>query len=201
MGLTLFGAGGHAKVVIAAARAMGLKVTRILDDRSEAQGTEIMGVPVTGIMSEYQFGAAFIGIGSNQVRKRLDLAYPNAEWVSIVHPAAYIDPTVTLAPGVLVCAGAVIQPETILGRHVIVNTSASIDHECILEQYSQVGPGAHLGGRVTLGEGSMAGIGSSIHQGYSMGPWSMLGGNGFLKDDLPWGVTAVGIPAKPLAKR
>lgn len=200
MGLTLFGAGGHAKVVIAAARAMGLKVTRILDDRSEAQGTEIMGVPVTGIMSEYQFGAAFIGIGSNHVRKRLDLAYPNAEWVSIVHPAAYVDPTVRIAPGVLVCAGAVIQPETILERHVIVNTSASIDHECLLESYSQVGPGAHLGGRISLGEGAMVGIGSSIHQGYSMGPWSTLGGNAFLKDDLPHGVIAVGIPAKPLVR-
>lgn len=201
MGITLLGAGGHARVIIAATKAAGLTISRILDDNESSQGTEILGVPVTGRIAEFKDGPAFIGIGSNIIRSRLDAAFPSAEWAVIIHPASFVDPTVDVGPGTLICAGAVVQPECVLGRHVIINTSSSVDHECHIASYAQVAPGAHLGGRITLGEGAMAGIGSSIHQGSKMGAWSTLGGGAFLKGSLDEGVVAVGIPARPLVKR
>lgn len=177
MNVTVIGAGGHGKVVVGAVLACGGSVRRILDDNEASWGQRIMGIEVEGGLDLLGDGeAAHIAIGSNRVRELISVRRPGVSWASIIHPTAWVDPTASIGPGSLICAGAIVQPEAEIGRHCIVNTRASVDHECVLEDYAQVAPGASLGGQVRLEQGAYAGIGCAVHQGARLDRWSVLGG-------------------------
>lgn len=201
--LLIVGSGGHAKVVIATARAAGYRPIAVLDDDQSRQGMTLLGVPVLGSSCELERSEhpAVVAIGDNQSRQRIVEQHPNVTWATLVHPRAFVDGSAALGVGTVVFAGAVIQPDVRVGHHVIINTSASVDHDCDIQDFAQVAPGAHLGGTVTLGRGSFVGIGSTLHQGAELGPGAILGGGAFLKGSVPAGMTAVGVPARVLSPR
>ena len=73
----MIGAGGHAKVVVASARAAGLRVGAIADDARERWGVHLLGVPVagpTGPVLEDPEAEVVLAIGDNRVRRRLAAA-------------------------------------------------------------------------------------------------------------------------------
>lgn len=198
--LVVVGAGGHAKVVIATARAAGWQVQAVLDDSIRTHGSEILGVEVagdTGMLSTVEADAAVIAIGDNRTRNRIAHRL-DGNWVSIVHPAALVHETVAIGAGTVVFAGVVIQPETVIGDHAIVNTSASIDHDCRIGSFAHIAPGSNLAGNVTVGEGAFLGIGSRSTPGTTIGAWATVGAGGVVISQIPENVTAVGVPAKPL---
>lgn len=196
LSVTLIGAGGHATVVIAAARAMRLNVRRILDDRTAAWGGALMGVPIEGGSHLLEEGEpAHIAIGANRARLEIAARLPG-RWVTIIHPFSWLDASVQPGEGSLICAGAVVQPGAVISPQSIINTGSSVDHDCILGPGVQVAPGAVLGGCVILEKGAFVGIGACLHQGAEMGPWSVLGGGAFLKGKVPEGEVWAGVPAR-----
>lgn len=197
--MTILGAGGHAKVVLAALRARGIDDLRVLDENEAVWGTVICGVPIEGGFDLLQPGEeAHIAIGSNAARESLARRFPLVHWQTIVHPTAWVCPTVEIGVGTFVAAGAVVQVEVRLGSHVIVNTGATIDHESIIADFAQIAPGAHLGGRVHMHPRSFVGIGAAVHQGAILEHDATLGGGAFLKGVVPCGETWVGVPARRL---
>ncbi|MFC1465581.1 MAG: acetyltransferase [Candidatus Brachytrichaceae bacterium NZ_4S206] len=198
-GAIIIGAGGHAKVVIGILKACGEAILGILDDDATKWGQELLGVPILGpisLLDKDPPAQAIIAIGNNQTRKQVAERAAEVGWMTLVHPAAWVDRHAQLDVGTVVCAGAVIQPQARLGRHVIVNTSASVDHDCVLSDYAQVGPGAHLAGAVVLGEGVMMGTGSVAIPSVKIGDWTTIGAGAVVIRDLPAGITAVGVPAR-----
>lgn len=197
--IVVVGAGGHAKVVIAAARAAGWTVRGVLDDDEARHGTAVLGADVLGGTDRLvALGApAVLAIGSNRARAALDARLPDARWATIVHPTAWLAPSVTLGPGTVVFAGCVVQPDAVLGRHVILNTGCSVDHDGAIGDYVHVAPGARLAGAVTLGEGVFCGIGSCVIPERTVGEWTTVGAGAAVVGDLPARVTAVGVPARP----
>lgn len=194
----VLGAGGHAKVVIATLQAAGWEVEAAYDDAEERWGDEVLGVPVRGPLGEARdagIEAAVLGIGSNRDRRRLagEIALP---WISVIHPAAVVHPSVRLGPGTVVFAGAVIQPDTEIGRHAIVNTGASVDHDGRIGDFAHVAPGCRLGGGVTVGEGALVGIGASVVPAVTIGAWSVVGAGSTVVAHLGSGVMAYGTPAR-----
>ncbi len=199
----VIGAGGHAAVVVATLQAAGETVRVILDDDPRAWGGEVLGVPVTGPVSTSAVRpgeAAVIGIGSNRARRDLASRLPLA-WGVAIHPSAIIHPSVEIGEGTVVFAGVILQPRTRVGRHVIVNTAASVDHDGVLEDYVHISPGARLSGNVTVREGALLGVGSAAIPGTTVGAWAVVGGGGAVVADIPDGVTAVGVPARPREKK
>jgi sugar O-acyltransferase (sialic acid O-acetyltransferase NeuD family) len=195
----VLGAGGHAKVTISTLRSAGWSVAAAYDDDPSRIGTEVYGAEVAGPMDAA--GAlprgtrAVIAIGSPAVRQQLAERF-DFDWVSVVHPHAYVDPTVRIEEGVLVFAGAVVQPDTVLGRHSIINTSASIDHDGRIGEFVNISPGVHLSGNVTIGASAMIGIGTSVLQGLTIGAGTVVGGGAAVICNLPDRVVAVGCPAR-----
>jgi sugar O-acyltransferase (sialic acid O-acetyltransferase NeuD family) len=196
--LVVVGAGGHAKVVVATARAAGWRVVAIVDDARERWGQQLLGVAIAGPTEGalQDAGAQVVlAIGDNAARRRLALG-ARCRFVSVVHPSAIVDPTVALGGGSVVFAGAVIQPDAAIAAHAIVNTGASIDHDCVLGEAVHVAPGARLAGNVTLGDEVFVGIGAVVIPGVAIGARTVVGAGAAVVGDLPADVIAVGVPAR-----
>lgn len=199
--LYVIGGGGHAKVVVATALAVGRTVAGIFDEDPAKKGGQIMGVPILGPMpadpADWPDGEGVIGIGANAVRRRIAEALAGLPWAVLVHPLAGVHGTVQLGPGTVVMAGAVIQPDTVVGPHCIVNTRAAIDHDCRIGAYTHICPGATLAGSVHTGEGVLLGTGCACIPGVEIGAWSVVGAGATVIRPLPPHVVATGCPAEP----
>lgn len=202
--IAVVGAGGHAKVVIAAARAAGLHVSNVYDDAPDRYATTVLGLRVEGTLDDLVGSGpkwAVLAIGDNAARKRAVERLHGIEWVPLVHPSAWVHDSVVIGPGTVVFAGAQLQPDTHVGAHVIVNTGATVDHDCRLHDYVHIAPGVNLAGTVTLEEGAFLGIGSHAIPGRRIGAWTQVGAGATVIHDLPPRVTAVGNPARVLRDR
>lgn len=200
----VIGCGGHAKVVLATLQAAGHVVKAIFDDDKMKWGKDLWGIPVTGAPSELEglsSPQAIIAIGENRARKTVAQRFPRVEWLTAVHPTAYLHPSVRLGPGSVVFAGAVIQLDTSIGTHSIINTAAAVDHDCVVGDYVHIAPGVRVAGGVRLGEGVLMGIGSAVIPCVSVGSWSVVGAGGVVVSDLAENVLAVGVPARPVQRR
>jgi sugar O-acyltransferase (sialic acid O-acetyltransferase NeuD family) len=201
--LTVIGAGGHAKVVVATARAAGFRVVAIVDDDVARWGSSILGVAVLGPTArtlDDASASAVLAIGNNAVRRAL-AAVARCDFVSVIHPSAIVEPSVRIGAGSVVFAQAVIQPDCTIGNHAIVNTGASIDHDCVLGTAVHVAPGTRLAGNVTLGDEVFLGIGAVVIPGITIGPRTIVGAGAAVVCDLPAGIVAVGVPARARAPR
>jgi len=201
MKLYLIGAGGHAKVVLSTILAAGLSVDGLFDDDPQKQGMEIMGIPILGTISDAKRSSparGILAIGDNRIRYRLAHELLGWEWLTIVHPRAYVHPSAKLGPGTVVFAGAVIQPDAQVGAHVIINTGATVDHDCRIGDFVHLAPGVHLAGNVIVEEGAFVGIGAVAVPKIRVGAWAIVGAGAVVLEDIPPQVTAIGVPARPI---
>lgn len=199
MRLYVFGAGGHAKVVVSTALSLGMSVEGIFDDDLEKQGSEVLGIKVIGTMADAQKKTPECGVlavGNNKIRQKLAQSLKGWEWVTLIHPKAYVHPRAYLGVGTVVFAGVVIQPDVRVGVHSIINTGATVDHDCEIGDFVHLAPGVNLAGNVRIGEGTFVGIGTVILPGVKIGAWTTIGAGTVVREDLPSGVTAVGVPAR-----
>lgn len=197
-GLIVIGSGGQARVVISTCRAAGLSLEAVYDDNPKRWGKALMGVPIFGPVEEVTHRPdhpVIIGIGDARARKslaeKLDL-----NWGQVVHPHAFVDPSVQVGPGTVIFAGAIVQPECHIGAHAIINTAATVDHNCVLEDYVQVAPGANLCGDVSVGMGTFVGANAVVLENLTVGRWSIVGGGAVVIRDVPDQVVTVGCPAR-----
>lgn len=194
-GVYLYGASGHAKVVVDIVEAMGVRVAGLIDDDERVR--ELLGIPV---LHSYDGGSPLIvSIGSNPIRKQLAESV-DARFATAVHPSAVVSPRASVGEGTVVMQGAVVQSDARIGRHCIVNTCASVDHECRIGDYVHISPHAALCGNVTVGEGTWVGAGATVIQGVRIGRWCMIGAGSVVTRDVPDGWLAVGNRCE-LAKR
>jgi len=199
----IIGAGGHAKVVAATALDLGIIIDGIYDDDPEKWGTSILGMPVLGPPSDMKKRGslkAVLAIGDNATRKRFADSFNGCEWVTLIHPDAFVHPSVAVGKGTVIFAHAVIQPDAILGDHCIINTGATVDHDCTIGDFCHIAPGVNLAGDVRIGEGVFLGIGSSVIVGKNIGEWTTVGAGGVVTTDIPSHSVAVGIPARTLKR-
>lgn len=197
MKLVIIGAGGHAKVAVETAQLAGWEVVGFADDNPNVA---LLDFPYLGKPNDIKPTEdihLILAIGSNSVRKKMDLALSDRfSWATIIHPRAIISSRAKLREGTVVFAGAVIQADTMIGRHCIVNSSASIDHDCKIADYCHIAPNAVLAGGVTLEDGVFIGAGSVVTPSRHIGAWSILGAGGVAVNNLTANETFMGIPAK-----
>jgi sugar O-acyltransferase (sialic acid O-acetyltransferase NeuD family) len=183
----LYGASGHAKVIMDILSAMGVEVECLVDDNQEVD--QLCGYPV--VHESAGLSPIIISIGSNYARKKI-ASELRAVFGKAIHPSAIISPTSKIGEGTVIMQGTVVQAETTVGNHCIINTGASIDHECVLENFVHVSPHATLCGNVHVGEGTWVGAGSTVIQGVKIGKWCVVGAGTVVAKDIPDGVLAVG---------
>jgi len=186
----LYGASGHARVIMDSLREAGEVVEALVDDNQELH--EVDGVPV--LHDSTGLSPFIVSIGVNATRKKVvkKLIAQGAVFGTAVHPSSIISPTAKVGEGSVVMSGALINAAVSIGKHCIINTGASIDHECLIGNFVHISPHATLCGNVTVGEGTWIGAGSTIIQGVKIGRWCLIGAGSVVTKDIPDGWMAVG---------
>lgn len=192
----LYGASGHAKVILDILAANGVDVEAIVDDNTDA--SNLHGIPI--IHSADGCSPMIISIGNCEVRKRIAERL-SCEFGRAVHPSAVISPSAKVEAGTVVMQGAIIQADAYVGHHCIINTRASVDHECHIGNYVHIAPGCTLSGNVKVGSGTWIGVGSTVIQGIRIGRNCMIGAGSVIVRDLPDNVVAYGCPCRVIKNR
>lgn len=187
----LYGASGHAKVIMDILKANGIKVEALVDDNPKLVALGNIKV----LHNPAGLSPFIISIGSNTARKMIAERL-KCEFLKAIHPSANISPSATIREGSVVMAGATINAEAKIGSHCIINTNASVDHECEIGDYVHISPNVALCGNVYVGEGSHIGVGASVMPGIKIGCWCTVGAGATVINDIPKGSTVVGTPAK-----
>lgn len=183
----LYGASGHAKVIIDILRANNEIVEALFDDNEMIH--HLLNYPV--LHSSETRGPLIISIGDNSVRRKIAEKL-NVDFCSAFHPSSIISERAEIGEGTVVMQGAIIQSCVNVGKHCIINTGASVDHDCKIEDYVHISPHATLCGNVTVGEGTWIGAGTVVIPGVKIGKWCTVGAGSVVTKNLPDNVLAVG---------
>jgi len=202
----VFGASGHAKVVIDIIEKQGnFGIEFLVDDNQALHNMNFYGYQVLGgkqdlLDSGLKYGV--VAIGNNKIRCSIAnwLTVNGFQLVSIVHPSAQLGRGVVLGNNCVVMAGAVINSDCIIGNSVIINTKASIDHDCQIGDGVHIAPGAILCGSVNIGVESFVCAGSTIVPNRSVGCNVIIGAGSVVLKDISDHETVVGCPAKSIVR-
>lgn len=141
MKLLIVGAGGHGQVVKEVAEAIG-SYERIdfADDNSE------LAVGKTSDLQALRndYGAAFVGIGNNHLRRELlnKLESYGYGIPVLVHPTAYVSRSAVIGKGTVVEPKAIVNASTKVAEGCIISVGAIVDHDVVLEPCVHVNAGA-----------------------------------------------------------
>jgi len=177
----------------------------ILDDDPSRHGQQILGVEIAGPFSVLEQADPASAEVSNMVARttggRLS-AFQKIQQYGLPF-ATLIDPSVdllgvdfgrdiTVYRNTLFCANATV------GEGTVIFAGAVVGHGCRLGQGCIVAPGAVINARVELGDGVYVGTNASIMPDLKVGPGSVVGANSAVIQNVPAGVTVMGVPAQVL---
>lgn len=194
----IVGASGHGKVIADIVHKSGDEVIGFLDDDSTKK--EIHQIPVLGKIKDtqrYKDDFYFIiGIGDNQIRKKIAESNPDLNYYTAIHPTAVIGEGVRIGNGTAVMAGVVINVDADIGEHCIINTSAVTEHECVIGNYTHISPQACLCGNVHVGEECHIGAGATVINNCYITENTIIGAESAVVQNITESGTYAGVPVR-----
>ena len=191
----LYGASGHAKVIIEIIEKAGGKVLGLYDD--DPLKVDLLNYNISNDKSIFSKRNIkwIISIGDNLIRKKVAennyLFYETAVDIDVI-----LSSRIQIGAGSVIMPGATINSSTRIGQHSIINTNASIDHDCEISDFVHVSPNATLCGGVSIGEGTHIGAGVVVIPGIKIGQWAKIGAGSIIIKDVPDFATVVGNPGR-----
>ena len=208
-GIVVYGAGGHAKVVLDILELQGeYRIAGLIDDDPSRDGKTLLGYGILGsgeMLGELKASGvegAIVAVGDNERRGMIAglLATIPLPLITAIHPGAHISRGVTIGVGTAVMAGVVINADSVIGDNGIINTGVTVDHDCSLGTCVHLSPGVHVAGGVRIGDHSHVGIGAVVLPGLSIGPRTIVAAGSVVNRNLPPDVVAAGLPARPIRR-
>lgn len=198
--MLLFGASGHAKVIVDILLSKGVQVKGFYDEDETKK--DLWGIPVIGKTNDFNSSIeeCIVSIGKNDTRKKVVEKLGDAEFGIAIHDKSNLGSHVEIGEGTVVMAGTIINADTKIGEHVIINTSASVDHDCIIGDFAHIAPNTSICGGVEVGEGTLIGAGATVIPLVKIGKWCTIGAGAVVVEDVPDNSVVVGNPAKIIKK-
>jgi sugar O-acyltransferase (sialic acid O-acetyltransferase NeuD family) len=209
----MWGAADQARINVHILRELGCDLVALVDDTAVRE-SPIAGVPLLRGWAEFEpwskdqdkeaLGFVIpIGNPYGHARCHIHDRLTGAGFapVSLVDPTARLCASATIGPGVQAMPAAIVHNEAVIGRQCLLNTRSLVEHDCVLEDGVEMGPGATLAGRVHVGANSWICTGATVRPRIRIGRNSIVGAGAVVVSDIPDGVIAVGVPAKPMADR
>lgn len=194
----LFGASGHAKVIVDIINSTKEnRIDGIFDDDETIK--EFLDIPFLG---KYQANKTnsngdffLVSIGDNNIREKV-VKRIRENFFSTIHKTSIVSSSAKIGLGTAVMANAVINANTRIGNHCIINTSVVIEHECEINDFVHISPSATLTGGVKVGKGTHVGAGATVIPNINIGKWCVVGAGSVVIRDIPDYSVVVGNPAK-----
>lgn len=203
----IFGTSGFAREVGDIASDLGFEPIYVARDQREADAWKFTGKVILEHDVQQLAGADFaIGIGDNQVRRKIAARYSNQlRFTNLIHPSATFGTgqlaTIADRQGVIVCAGVRFTNNIHIGNFTIFNLNVTVGHDVCCEDFVNVAPGANISGNVHIEAGCWIGTGAVINQGDAetklrIGTNTTIGSGSVVVKPCDHDATYVGIPAK-----
>jgi sugar O-acyltransferase (sialic acid O-acetyltransferase NeuD family) len=208
--VVIIGAGGFGREVaawvLAAARAgTPWELAGFLDDNPDA----LRGLPVeAGVLG----GTAgyeprpddrlVCAIGLPALRRRMHELFlaRGARFATVVHPTALVADRAVLGAGVVICPYAIVSVDARVEDGAAVYYHSSVDHDAVVGRYCQVSAHCDVTGAAVLEDEVFLGSHAAILPGIRVGRGAVVGAGAVVREDVPPGVTVVGIPARVVSR-
>ncbi|MGJ8734892.1 MAG: NeuD/PglB/VioB family sugar acetyltransferase [Cellulophaga sp.] len=199
----LYGAGGHAHVIIDTLKSNGYEITDVFDNAPK--NSLFASLKVEKIDANFKNfpnsgSPLIIAIGNNKIRRKI-AAVLDVDYISIKHNSAIVSTSAKIGKGTVIFAGAIVQANSNIGEHVIINSGANIDHDAKIEDYVHIAPQVTLCGDVYIKEGAFIGANSVIIPQITIGKWATVGAGTVVLENVPDYATVVGNPGKIIKKK
>ncbi len=191
----IFGASGHAKVVLDILLSNDISVSSIVDDNPKVDFLLSIPVVKTSAFKVNNSSKFIIAIGDNWVRKEI-VERHHFNYLTAIHQKAIISSFALIGEGSVVMPQVVVNAAATIGKHCILNSGSIVEHDCVLSDYVHISPNASLAGNVAVGEGTQIGIGASVIQGVTIGKWTTIGAGAVIIEDVPDFAVVVGNPGR-----
>ena len=143
MRLIILGAGGYGRTVAdVAAQAGKYGAICFLDDNSQAKDVIGKCADFSAHADENTIFYPAFGNNEGRVAWLKKLSENGCTVATIIHPTAYISPTVYMAEGSVVLPHAIVNTGCEVEMGCIINCGAIVDHGCVLEEGVHVCLGA-----------------------------------------------------------
>jgi sugar O-acyltransferase (sialic acid O-acetyltransferase NeuD family) len=193
--MILYGASGHARVIVEILENSGIIIDRLFDDNNKI--SSLLGYEC-GLFDKSKIfdSQLIVSVGDNKTRKSIVERIGNVNFGIAVDKSAVVSKRTKIMEGSVLMPGVVINSGTKIGKHVIINTNSSVDHDCIIENYVHISPGSSISGNVYIKEGAHIGTGASVIPNISIGKWSIVGAGCVVINNIPDFAVVVGNPGK-----
>jgi acetyltransferase EpsM len=196
----LYGASGHAKVIIEILENSGILVEGLFDDNVKID--KLCSYNCTLYSPEIiKNKKLIISIGENKIRETIAKKIGFVDYGNAIDNNSIVSRNSVIEIGTVIMPGAIINTGTRIGKHSIINTNASVDHDCILEDYVHISPGSSIAGGIFIGEGTHIGTGASIIPNIKIGKWCIVGAGTVIINDIPDFSVVVGNPGRIIKTR
>jgi sugar O-acyltransferase (sialic acid O-acetyltransferase NeuD family) len=207
--VAVYGASQGGIATVEAIRAMGgYEVAAFLDDTPHLAGSSVFGLPVwSGKELEKLAGLGVGAVASHIAEREFRLQMRDRAlaaglvMLNVIHPRAFVSPSVKMGVGNVIKAGAIVDAEVQLGDCCIIDNGAVAPHHNVIHDACHLAPGVVLGGGCSIGERTLVGIGSKVASRIQIGRDVIVLPGSVVVRDVPDGVLVGGNPAKVVGNR
>lgn len=196
--VSLIGAGGHARSVMATLEENQIQIDGIFDV-SPKKNELIFNTPVFPLDQITSKHALVLAVGDNKTREDFFLQFQSQILKeNIFHPDSRVERHLNLGRSNLIFAKAYLNSGIQLGDNNIINTAAILEHEVMVGSHCHISVGSILLGRCQIGDHCFIGAGAVIRDGVRIGDHVTIGANSYVSKDILSPGVHVGSPVRPL---
>jgi sugar O-acyltransferase (sialic acid O-acetyltransferase NeuD family) len=207
--VAVYGASQGGITMVDTIRAMGgLEVVAFIDDTPHLIGTSVFGLPVWSgqeleSLSNRGIGAlaSHIAVRDFRLKIRDRAAAAGLTMLNVIHPRAYISPSVKLGVGNVIKAGAIVDTDAQLGDCCIIDNGVVVPHHNVVHDACHLAPGVVMGGGCSIGERTLLGVGTRVSSRIQIGHNVIVSPGSVVVNDVGDDVLIGGHPAKVMGKR
>lgn len=171
--IIIIGAGGHAAELdeyIAYSNSIkGIReynIVGFLDDNSSNFDKYKFSAPYLGGVRDHQVrtDCLYLMCIANTHYKRLfaeQYCAQGAQFLTYIHPNAYVSPTAILGKGVIIAPMANLGPNVKVGDFSLINSRSSLGHDVEIGCYNFISPNTSFSGFTRVGDENLFGINSA----------------------------------------
>ncbi|RMH10306.1 MAG: acetyltransferase [Armatimonadetes bacterium] len=208
--LVIYGSGGFGREAAWLAQECGYSVAAFVDDDPQQWGKIINRIPVISLdeaCTQYAACPIVVAVGSPRTRAALveKATERRLSFVNLIHPRTQMSEFIEMGIGIVITAGNILTVNITLANHVQIHVDCTIGHDVVLEDYVTLAPGVHVSGWVHIHRYAYLGTGAVVLNGtqdapIEIGEGAVIGAGAVVTKSIPPGVTAVGVPARPLER-